>query len=896
MRQFYTFFRIGFKRVFQVTVLFLLLPTGTFSMESGKIIPPVAEQQADTFSAHVNFQNNPAQTLPPEGYSADYGRAFGSSSITIGELNYAYGWKLAADETPFDASSDASNNSTGVGRNRLANYNQVSIQEKLLGTLVHFQGDNIRDDAGVALWASQPRGNELFWELEVPNGVYEVSLGLGDKSTGNIDSRHTATVEGFSIMPAFVPQDQETRMATMIVEVTDGLLTVNGLGGYNSKITHIDVTESTGTPVNASLLFDQATVSKSQVAGTTDTFSSTLLGEGAGTIGLTIKDNVNQIDRNATGNNDWLSLPTGDLGELVFNANAIDLIDGDTRDSKIIATAKGFKPAILEAHLNVVDALSAANDITGFVLDEQTQPAVIDPTTYTADVEVENGTDLTALMPEISISENATISPDSGVTTDFTSPVSYTVTAENGTTQIWTLTVNEATAPVAQSCSPLSTLPCEDVVVNLPVAFDFSSALANTITDNTGQGTGFTAILEHSEARRSGDLPVSNPNVNGYEPSLINLNGGALELLSQAGINYLNPPASSNNNNQVNTLGIGLQNITTPLTIETNLLNINTGAGSAQAGIWFGVEEDNFIKLSVIADNVELRKEVGGESINGDDSPDQILVENVGVAGQNVKLRMVVDPLVNTITAYYAINDGVFTQLTKSGLSEMSFPSAYLAGRNLNSEVTAVSFAGIYATHRNGSQFTARFDSFSAKGEKEDMSLAFDAESLSFEGNVGDEIASQNVTISATSGNPVFTLSDDPNSGDWLILPTDPALGILEFGIKSGLPANTYSTTVFAIDPNGDYATAELQISLEVSVEEPGSDQNDIASFELENATGPAVLNLEGHLVNIEVEKGTDLSALAPVITISENATISPASGIAQDFTTPAISCRLPVP
>lgn len=54
------------------------------------------------------------------------------------------------------------------------------------------------------------------------------------------------------------------------------------------------------------------------------------------------------------------------------------------------------------------------------------------------------GTDVTSLVPIITISEKATISPASGVPTDFTNPVTYTVTAEDGSkaTYIATVTVN----------------------------------------------------------------------------------------------------------------------------------------------------------------------------------------------------------------------------------------------------------------------------------------------------------------------------------------------------------------------------------------------------------------------------------------------------------------------
>ncbi|MBO4328302.1 MAG: DUF5018 domain-containing protein [Bacteroidales bacterium] len=51
------------------------------------------------------------------------------------------------------------------------------------------------------------------------------------------------------------------------------------------------------------------------------------------------------------------------------------------------------------------------------------------------------GTDVTSLVPIITISEKATISPASGVVTDFTNPVVYTVTAEDGSKATYTATV-----------------------------------------------------------------------------------------------------------------------------------------------------------------------------------------------------------------------------------------------------------------------------------------------------------------------------------------------------------------------------------------------------------------------------------------------------------------------
>lgn len=103
-------------------------------------------------------------------------------------------------------------------------------------------------------------------------------------------------------------------------------------------------------------------------------------------------------------------------------------------------------PEINQIH-QIQEEVSTNNstDILSFNLNEQTETAVIDNTEHSVSVEVENGTNITALSPEITISEGATITPSSGETVDFSNgPVIYTVTAENNTdTQEWTVTVTE---------------------------------------------------------------------------------------------------------------------------------------------------------------------------------------------------------------------------------------------------------------------------------------------------------------------------------------------------------------------------------------------------------------------------------------------------------------------
>lgn len=75
-----------------------------------------------------------------------------------------------------------------------------------------------------------------------------------------------------------------------------------------------------------------------------------------------------------------------------------------------------------------------------------TYTGVIDEANKTITVSVPNTLDLTTLIPTITYSENATITPQSGVPTNFTQPVEYTVT-NNSAQSVYTVTVTPIGKP-----------------------------------------------------------------------------------------------------------------------------------------------------------------------------------------------------------------------------------------------------------------------------------------------------------------------------------------------------------------------------------------------------------------------------------------------------------------
>ncbi|MBI3888609.1 DUF5011 domain-containing protein [Candidatus Nomurabacteria bacterium] len=94
----------------------------------------------------------------------------------------------------------------------------------------------------------------------------------------------------------------------------------------------------------------------------------------------------------------------------------------------------------------------------------------IDETNRTIALTVPFETDMTNLIPVITISDKASISPDSNIAQDFSNPVTYTVTAEDKSIQTYTVTVTEGQDQSAGTDTTVSKLkiitPTQSVNVN----------------------------------------------------------------------------------------------------------------------------------------------------------------------------------------------------------------------------------------------------------------------------------------------------------------------------------------------------------------------------------------------------------------------------------------------
>ena len=166
----------------------------------------------------------------PSSYAEDMGGAF---SDTRG-----YGWvRQDSLSTTTHVPLDLSPNT------RDRDLSDTDAFEQKLDTLTYMQYPT----SGLDRNARRTRG---AWEMTVPCGTYTVTVGVGDssfKSTstdpGNF-STNRINVEGVNAIAGFVPTDG-TKFASATstaVPVCDGRLTIDAVGGSNTKLNYVEVT------------------------------------------------------------------------------------------------------------------------------------------------------------------------------------------------------------------------------------------------------------------------------------------------------------------------------------------------------------------------------------------------------------------------------------------------------------------------------------------------------------------------------------------------------------------------------------------------------------------------------------------------------------------------------
>ncbi len=239
------------------------------------------------------------------------------------------------------------------------------------------------------------------------------------------------------------------------------------------------------------------------------------------------------------------------------------------------------------------------------------------------------------------------------------------------------------------SCFPLE---CSQILIDLPYVLDFNLD-HGFVLDSNSVGTGFTYIDQPSVG--SGYLPDNLE---------VDLTSGTLKITTTSGLRV------RDTNSLDNALGVGIDVPSQISVISAKLLNIPLGTGSfEQGGLWFGVDEDNYIKLDVTSTSsgtrIEHVQEVAGIITA------QKKTGILSLTGANIEFQLRVDPVARTVSSQYSINNSPFEALETTSPPDEFF-SFDAAG--IDPEIGTRSFGGIFASHRNGSQpLIYTFDNFS---------------------------------------------------------------------------------------------------------------------------------------------------------------------------------------
>jgi hypothetical protein len=416
--------------------------------------------------------------------------------------------------------------------------------------------------------------------------------------------------------------------------------------------------------------------------------------------------------------------------------------------------------------------------ITGFAFVEQTGPAVINDPGSEIFIEVAFGTDLSLLVPTITLSYGATVTPGSGTANNFIGPASYTVTAEDGiTTRDWTITVSSE-PPNTETDITGFVLDEQDSVAVIDPA-------SHTVDVNVPYGTNLTALV----------------------PVISISNGATVDPASGAGVDFSGPvtytvTAQDGITNQAWTVSVHLlPNTETDFTGfvlagQTAPAAIDTSNHTVDVIVPFGTDLTALVPVITLSDGATV------------DPPSETATDFSG-------------PVTYTVTA----QDGLTTR-------------EWIVHVILSPPSTETDITGFFLEEQVS---VAEIDRTS--------------HTVKVEVPFGTDLTALLPSITLSEGATV-----DPPSGT-----------VADF-------TNPVTYTVTAQDGT----TIQTWI---VSVHLLPNTETDITEFSLSEQTGPSNIDPVNHTVAIEVSKETDIRALTPSISISQGATINPASGVTLDFT-----------
>lgn len=204
----------------------------------------------------------------------------------------------------------------------------------------------------------------------------------------------------------------------------------------------------------------------------------------------------------------------------------------------VVYTVKAEDGTTVNYTVQVAVEKNDAKSILSFVFPSLGNISAIAGSDNTLHIEVPFGTDVTRLVPEITISTGAICSPKSGVEVDFTNPVTYTVKAEDGTTKEYTVKVdvapanNEITSINGDSFKPNDTIVFTGVFGETNNMVYLYGLRVSTLTIISESSTHIEAVIPDDVEVGNLLLYVKSGEVITYWKDLVNISYGTPTITS----------------------------------------------------------------------------------------------------------------------------------------------------------------------------------------------------------------------------------------------------------------------------------------------------------------------------------------------------------------------------
>jgi hypothetical protein len=452
--------------------------------------------------------------------------------------------------------------------------------------------------------------------------------------------------------------------------------------------------------------------------------------------------------------------------------------------------------------VTVTVAPNSETDITdfGFGIPPQTGAATINPTAHTIGIEVEYGTVLTNLVSTFTLSDGATakvggVLQTSGATgNNFTNPVTYAVTAEDGTTvQVWIVTVTVAPNTETEITDFGFGIPPQTGIATINPA-------THTIAIEVEYGTVLTNLVatftlsDGATAKVGGVLQTSGANGNNFT------NPVTYAVTAEDGTTVqvwiVTVTVAPNTETEITDFGFGIPP-------QTGIATINPATHTIAIEVEYGTVLTNLVATFTLSDGATAK--VGG------------VLQTSGATGNN---------FTNPVTYAVTAEDGTTVQNWVVTVTVAPF---------INNEAEIISY------------------SFGIPPQTGNASINATNKTIAIEVGYGTVLTNLVAT---------FTLSDGA---------TAKVGGVLQ---TSGATGNNFTNPVTYAVTAEDGTTVQVWV-VTVTVAPFINNEAEIISysFGIPPQTGNASINPTAHTIGIEVEYGTVLTNLVSTFTLSDGAT-----------------------